>query len=272
VTDHKTILMTGAGSGLGRLVALALGALGHTVLAGCQIRPQVTDLLDMAELHDAGPLDVRPFRLDLTRTDDINQAGLLAEQHRVDVLFNNAGIIEAGVLGSVPVSLMREVFDVNVFGTYALTRAVLPTFLARRDGSRDAPRGRLVFMSSISGLIPVEQMGAYAASKRAIEGIAETIHVERIDQGISVAVINPGLLDTGFDRAAIAARDLRHRNPLDEPGPASDDPHLRGATDPAEVIAPICHIVTGEAHGFRHVVPYSLAERIRKHHASFWDW
>lgn len=269
----KTILMTGAGSGLGRSVALTLAARGHTVLAGCQIRPQIADLLDAAvtEALPGEPFDVRPFRLDVTRTDDINLAGIIAEQQTVDVLFNNAAVIEAGLLGHVPVDLMREVFEVNVFGTYALTRAVLSTFLARRNGSRDAHRGRIVFMSSISGLIPVEQMGAYAASKRAVEGLAETIQVERVDEGISVAVINPGLLDTGFDAAAIAARDLRYRQPLTRPRAAPLDTHLRGAFDPVPLIGPICDIVTGETPGFRHVLPADLAPRIRKHHAAFWD-
>lgn len=257
----KTVLVTGAGSGLGRAVALTLAAQGHSVLAGCQIRPQITDLLRDAETLDDR---IKPFRLDLTREDDLAMATALAMTEQVDVLFNNAGTIEAGPLAEVDLDLVREVFEVNVFRTLDLTQRVLTTAMLPTRA------GRIVFMSSVGGLLPVPLVGAYTASKHALEAIAATLRLEQADAGIEVAVINPELLDTGFDARAFDAHFETglYRGPDHDAAVA----HLSKAHDPVDVIDDICAVVVGDRPAYRTVVPTDARAEVHGRQAATWAW
>lgn len=259
----KTVLVTGAGSGLGRAVALTLAAQGHIVYAGCQIRPQITDLkIDAEPLEDR----LRPFRLDLTRRDDVAEAAAMAYNEEVDVLFNNAGIIEAGPLVEQAMAEVREVFETNVFGTLDLTQAIIArAFLPRR-------KGRVVFMSSVSGLVPVVWVGAYAASKHALEAIAATLRLELAACGIDVAVINPEMLDTGFDARAVEAHVHRYGHSPAFTGGERPVARLAQAHSAADVIEEICSVILGDDLAYRTVLPAEGRLEIHGRQAAVWAW
>jgi short-subunit dehydrogenase len=111
----KTILITGAGSGFGECAAIGMAKNGHTVIATVQVSPQVTPLREKAEAM--GLSNLRVERLDLTDPYDIGQA----QTFDVDVLWNNAGMGEAGPVFEIPVDLVRHNYEVNVFLPLQLT-------------------------------------------------------------------------------------------------------------------------------------------------------
>ena len=180
----KTVLITGAGSGFGRGAALALAARGHTVIATTETEEQATTLA-----ADAPELTV--VKLDIT-TDDVDEAAAWD----LDVLINNAGAGQTGPMADVPLDRVRRLFDVNVFGTLAVTQAVLPRMVAKGSG-------RIIIMSSISGVLSAPAFGPYSMTKHALEAMGKAMRTELADQGVDVCLINPGPYLTGFnDRMA----------------------------------------------------------------------
>ena len=136
---------------------------------------------------------VHPLQLEVT--DDEQVAGLdelLPE--RLDAIVNNAGIVVSGPLETLSAADLREQFDVNVVGAVALTNLVLPRLRASR--------GRIVFVSSLSGRVSTPMTGAYNASKFAIEAIADAWRLELRRWGVSVVLIEPAMTDTDLWRQA----------------------------------------------------------------------
>ncbi len=180
----KTVMITGAGSGFGKSAALALAERGHTVIATTE-----TDEQAAALRAEAPQLTVE--KLDIT-TDDVAKAA----GWDLDVLINNAGAGQTGPMADVPIARVRRLFDVNVFGTLAVTQAVLPRMVARGSG-------RIVIMSSISGVLSAPAFGPYSMTKHALEAMGKAMRGELAGQGIDVCLLNPGPYLTGFnDRMA----------------------------------------------------------------------
>jgi NAD(P)-dependent dehydrogenase (short-subunit alcohol dehydrogenase family) len=114
-----------------------------------------------------------------------------------EVLVSNAAIGESGPISEIPVDLVRRTFETNVFANLTLAQHVVRKFLDRQI------RGRIIFVSSMGGMLTAYGLGAYCASKHALEGIAATMRDELAGTGITVQTINPGAYDTGFnDRMA----------------------------------------------------------------------
>ena len=180
----KTVMITGAGSGFGRGAALALAGRGHTVIATTETEEQA------AALRDEAP-ELQVAKLDIT-TDDVATAA----EWDLDVLVNNAGAGQTGPMADVPIDRVRRLFDVNVFGTLAVTQAVLPGMVAKGSG-------RIVIMSSISGVLSAPAFGPYSMTKHALEAMGKAMRGELAGQGIDVCLLNPGPYLTGFnDRMA----------------------------------------------------------------------
>jgi NAD(P)-dependent dehydrogenase (short-subunit alcohol dehydrogenase family) len=179
-----TVLITGAGSGFGRGAALALAARGHHVIATTETEAQAEALRS-----EAPGLEV--VKLDIT-TSDVS----LAADRDLDVVINNAGAGQTGPLADVPMDRVRHLFEVNVFGTLAMTQAVLPKMVARG-------KGRIIIVSSIAGVVAGPAFGPYSMTKHALEALGKTLRAELADQGVDVTLLNPGPYDTGFnDRMA----------------------------------------------------------------------
>jgi len=179
-----TVMITGAGSGFGKGTSLALAGRGHTVIATTETEEQAAALR-----AEAPQLTVE--KLDIT-TDDVAKAA----EWDLDVLINNAGAGQTGPLADVPIDRVRRLFDVNVFGTLAVTQAVLPRMVAKGSG-------RIIIMSSISGVLSAPAFGPYSMTKHALEAMGKAMRSELAGQGIDVCLINPGPYLTGFnDRMA----------------------------------------------------------------------
>ncbi len=180
----KTVMITGAGSGFGKGASLALAARGHNVIATTETEEHA------AELRAEAP-QLTVEKIDIT-TDDVAKAA----EWDIDVLINNAGAGQTGPMADVPIDRVRRLFEVNVFGTLAVTQAVLP-----RMASKGA--GRIIIMSSISGVLSAPAFGPYSMTKHALEAMGKAMRPELAGQGIDVCLLNPGPYLTGFnDRMA----------------------------------------------------------------------
>ena len=160
----KTVLITGAGPGFGRGVALGLARAGHDVIAACHIWPQVTELRAAAK---AEGLDLRVIKLDVLSEIDRNHALALD----FEVLFNNAGIMESGPVVELPPEIVRRIFDTNVFAALEMAQGAVKKFIKKGAG-------RIVWTSSVEGLVKVPWDGAYSASKYAVEGFCVAMREE----------------------------------------------------------------------------------------------
>ena len=185
----KNILITGAGSGIGRDAAFALSERGHRVWATVQSQEQAQNLQKECVARDL-KLDI--FKLDITLESDRKQVLDLP----IDVLINNAGVGESGSLAEVAMARVRRVFEVNLFATLELTQEVLHGMVWRE-------RGTVLFVSSIAGRIPVPFLMPYSMSKFALSAAGAGLRAEmdRLDKNIHIALIEPGAVHTGFNQA-----------------------------------------------------------------------
>jgi len=182
----KSVLVTGASTGIGRAVASRLDRLGFRVYAGVR-RPEDGEAL-RAEASER----LSWLRLDVTDPADVGQAAetIVADQADggLDALVNNAGIAVGGPLEFVDLEAFRRQFEVNVTGLLAVTQAVLP-MLRRR-------RGRIVNIGSIAGRSVAPMVGPYCASKHAVEALTDGLRLELHGTGIEVSVVEPGAVKT----------------------------------------------------------------------------
>lgn len=177
--ELRTIIVTGASSGIGAYCARALKAEGWRVFATAR-KPQ-----DIAALEADG---IEAFYLDYTEPASIAAlvtAVLDRTGGKLDALFNNGAYAQAGAVEDLPVAALKEQFEANFFGWHDLTRRLVPVM--RRQG-----HGRLVHCSSILGLVPVRFRGAYSASKHALEALMLCQRQELAGSGIHVSLIEPG--------------------------------------------------------------------------------
>ena len=172
-----TVLVTGAGRGIGRATALRLAAGGWDVVAGVR-RAQ-----DGEALAGEGGERIVPVQLDVTDSDQVAALGS-ALPARLEGVVNNAGVVVPGPVESVPVDELRRQMEINLIGQAAVTQAVMKQVRAAR--------GRVVFVSSLSGRVATPMMGAYNASKFALEGLADSLRMEVRPWGVRVVLVEPG--------------------------------------------------------------------------------
>lgn len=250
------VLITGCRSGFGLGFAVEAGRRGHTVYAGLRDLDTATELL----ARSAGS-DVRPVQLDVTIPAEREAvvARILEEQGRIDALVNNAGVALGGFLEQVDEDELRRVFDVNVFAAWALTCEVLPAMRERRTG-------RVVMISSASGLFALPGLGAYAASKHALEGMSEAWRHELAPFGIDVYLVEPGPYKTDiWTRNRTLARHARDPGPYSELAERVDsrmDAQVQTIVrDPAEVVQRVVDLVDGPRRALRHPMGPGVTQR-----------
>jgi NAD(P)-dependent dehydrogenase (short-subunit alcohol dehydrogenase family) len=189
------VVVTGASSGIGEACARRLAGLGFQVFAGVR-KPEDGERL----AHEIA--GVTPLRIDVTDADSIAAAAQSVSeqtQGRLAGLVNNAGVAVPAPIEHQPIDDFRRQIEVNLIGQVAVTQAFLPQLRAAR--------GRVVNVSSIGGKVAVPLLGAYAASKFALEGFSDTLRRELRPWGIEVSVIEPGTIATPIWDKGIASGD-----------------------------------------------------------------
>ena len=184
----EPVLITGCSSGIGKATARRLLETGHTVYATARTPETLTDL------EAAG---ARVLALDVADETSMSAAvaAVEAEHGAVGTLVNNAGYGVYGPVEEVAMSDARRQFETNVFGVGRLTQLVLPSM-------RAAGRGRIVNISSMGGRLVFPTGGWYHASKYALEALSDALRVEVAPFGVTVVLVEPGLIRTEFESVA----------------------------------------------------------------------
>jgi NAD(P)-dependent dehydrogenase (short-subunit alcohol dehydrogenase family) len=190
------ILVTGASSGIGQAVAVELARRGHTVFAAARRRDVLDDLAARHQGIVSVPTDVTD---EDSITATVARIDELSGGCGVDVLINAAGYALTGPLETLPSVEVKRQFETNVFGLLAMTRAVLPVMRAKRSG-------RILNISSVVGRTSFPGMGAYGATKYAVEALSDALRMELAPFGIKVVVIEPGFVATGIVEASARER------------------------------------------------------------------
>ncbi len=262
----KTILITGAGSGLGHGTALGLAEKGHKVIATVENWPQASQL--MADAENAG-VDITVEKLDYLNTDD-HENIIRKNVSGVDIFCANAATGETGPIAETPVDRIRHVFEVNVFRTLELAQKFAKIFVARGAG-------RIVFTSSIAGFSTFQFLGPYCASKHALECVAQLMREEMEGTGVKIATINPGPFRTGFNDRMYDTLDQWYDPSAnftpEEPIRKVQDLFAGDALqlDPKDMIDFMIETIPQDAHKFRNVFPERFIDDVKKYQDSLWS-
>jgi NAD(P)-dependent dehydrogenase (short-subunit alcohol dehydrogenase family) len=192
MTEAKRVLVTGASSGIGRAAALELAARGHQVFLAARRAEE----LDRVARKGTG---MTPIPMDVTDAASIRAAerhvGELTAGYGLDVLVNAAGYALMGPVEGLSDEAVKHQFETNVFGLLAVTRAFLPQMRQRHAG-------RVINVSSVLGRVAFPGMGAYSATKYALEALSDALRMELASFDVQVVVIEPGFVKTDLGAAS----------------------------------------------------------------------
>lgn len=200
---NKTILITGSSTGIGRSAAIKFQQEGWNVIATMRSPQKETALQNLN--------NVLVTRLDVQDLESINQAITEGVEKfgKIDALLNNAGYGLMGTFESASRESVQRQYDVNVFGLFDVTRAILPHFRTNKSGT-------IMNVSSVGGRITFPLISLYHSTKFAVEGFSESLHYELKPMGIDVKLIEPGAIATDFSGRSL---DFQHNENLSEYNP-----------------------------------------------------
>jgi len=205
--SEQVVLITGASTGFGRLIAETLARHGHTVFATMRDPGgrNATNAEEIRALAKRESLPLHVLELDVTNEDSVEHAvrTVVEQDGRIDVAVNNAGYAVVGLEEAVTPEQARQLMDTNFFGSVRVNRAVLPYMRRQRSGL-------LLHISSGAGRVVLPSFGFYCASKFALEALAESYHYELAPQGIESVIVQPGAYQTPvFSNIVVAADQAR---------------------------------------------------------------
>jgi len=247
----KTVLIPGAGSGFGLGAALELAKRGHSVIATTETDRQA------AELAKAHP-ELTVAKLDITDPKDLAKLDL----YEPDVFIANAAMGQTGPLSVIPLERLRKVFEVNVFGTFAVTQRVAQKMRKRKSG-------RILIVSSIAGVRAGVGSGPYAMTKHALQAFGTALRAEMAAFNVDVALINPGPFATGFnDRMANDPGPWFNRKTADPEDVKVMDALVQritvGQLDPADVVKRYVELVEADKTELVNFIPPDIVERMSR--------
>lgn len=192
----KTAWITGASSGIGEALAFELARNGSNLILSARNKEKLDKL--SSEITGKYHINCLVIPLDLTKNEDIKHAIAEIKQNikKLDILVNNAGMSQRSLIIETPIEIERKVFELNYFGTIAITKGILP-FMINSGG------GLIVVMSSVVGKFGFPLRSAYSASKHALHGFFETLRSELYDKNVRVSIICPGRIATNVSVNAI---------------------------------------------------------------------
>ncbi|WP_411842478.1 SDR family oxidoreductase [Salinicoccus sp. HZC-1] len=256
----KTIMITGAGSGLGKGAAIGLAKEGHKVIAAVENEDQMNELREAGQ--DAG-MDLEIFKMNITDPGERESM----KDYEYDIFVANAAINEGGPIWEMPMENIRRLFEINVFGTLETARIAAEHFVSKRQG-------KIIFMSSKAEKMSSAYKGLYSSSKHALGAIAKALKEEMEEFNVQVATINPDRFGTGFNDRAVEANwkwfdENKHHTSLDKLKASGES--LKHQMDPQTMIDKMVEIIPEDHHKFRVVYPEDTAEDMRKEEKENWE-
>ncbi|MHA0857002.1 SDR family oxidoreductase [Paenibacillus sp. CMAA1364] len=249
---EKVALITGCSSGFGLLICLELARKGFSVVAGMRSVEDQDPLMEAAKIAGVEAF-IEVIALDVRNEEQVHAVVKRIEDQygRLDILVNNAGAAFGGMIEEVSLAVWKEQFEVNFIGMVCVTQAVLPLM-------RKGRKGRIIQMSSISGVVGFPGLAPYASSKFAVEGFSESLAMEVKQFGIDVVLVEPGAYGTSIWSKSFSQ--LHH---------ASDSPYkqllnrilqytertAKDSGDPLDVARLIAKITTMSSPSFRYRIP-----------------
>lgn len=257
--NQPIAIVTGSSSGFGLLTVLELARSGFQVIATMRNLEKGSDLLKQAKNQNL-EANISIHELDVTSETSIEKLStFLKTLGRVDVLVNNAGYAAGGFVEELPLEEYRRQFETNVFGVIAVTKTVLPYM--RRQGS-----GKIINMSSISGIVAFPGLSPYCASKHALEGWSESLRLEMKPFGVDVILIEPGSYKTSIWSTGRQVTPSQEESPYFILMKKLEDYILAGEEgfgDPREVAQKVAEISTMKEPNFRFPIGKGVKLTIR---------
>ncbi len=205
---HKTIWITGASSGIGEALAIACASRGANLV----LSARRLDELERVKAACAQVGHGRFLTVPLDVTDDVAcdtaYFDIAKQMGQVDWLINNAGISQRSLVSETVTAVDRRIMEVDYFSVVNLTRKVLPDMLKRKNG-------KVIFISSVAGLVGTQYRASYAAAKAAVHLWANSLRAEVAAQGVEVSVVFPGFVKTNVSQAALVG-DGSEQGTMDE--------------------------------------------------------
>ena len=250
----KNILVTGASTGFGLLIANELHRTGNNVI-GTSRNPE--------KMRQEVPF--RMISLDLDSEQSINTLPdrLFKEIGKLDILINNAGFLVTGIAEEIPIELGRKQFETNFWGTIKVTNAVLPYFRKQKSG-------KIITVGSITGLVAFPNTSYYAASKHALEGYYKALRYELSEFNIRVAMIEPGSFKTNImDNSSTTLNRIEDYNSLRNKNEKYAELIVEQGGDPAMVAAKVLKVVETDNPKFRNLVGKGLSVLVTLQHFAY---
>ncbi|MEK4554022.1 SDR family oxidoreductase [Jeotgalicoccus sp. FSL K6-3177] len=253
----QTVLITGAGTGFGKNIAFALAEKDHPVIATVEVMSQVSALEQ--EARERG-VKMKIEKLDVTNPKDREKAWAWD----IDVLVNNAAVKEGGSLVDIPEANLRHQFEANVFGPILLTKGFARKMVENKQG-------RIVFVSSVSGITTNPLSGPYSGSKHTVEAFAMALSKELQEFNVEVSTINPGPYLTGFNDREFETWKNWEIDLDDTVFDYRKTAFPSEQFDPEEVTEPAIKVILGETDQYRNVIPEKMVSQLQDTQKSVWN-
>lgn len=253
---NKVAIVTGSAAGIGYEIAIHLAKNGFRTYASMRSLQKANGITEMANNENL-PLSL--IQIDVTDDISITKAidTVIKDSGRIDVLVNNAGYGLVGSVEDMSIEELKAQYETNVFGTFRVTKAVLP-YMRKEHG------GSIINISSIAGRIALPMYSAYVSTKFAIEGLSESMAYELEPFGIKVAIIEPGAIKTNFRRELAAkgsSEDSPYSSMIQSPSKAIEK-MLKHRLYPEEVAKTVIQAIGNPKPKLRYIVGKDAEELI----------
>jgi short-subunit dehydrogenase len=222
---RKSVIVTGASSGIGKATVIKLIQSGYQVFGLARRYDKLVNLFSSESVSKENKKEdfYIPIEFDITKPETFNNVldviiSTTANENTVYGLVNNAGYVEPGAIEDISMNNLRSQFETNFFGLVGFTKKVLPLMMIRRNeeeggGEGEGGGGRIVNVSSFAGLISLPLIGAYSATKFALEAVSDALRIEVWNKNIKIITINPGVIETDiYDVLKTRIDDLINNN------------------------------------------------------------
>lgn len=250
----KNILVTGASSGFGLLIATELHKKGYNVIGTSRNPEKYVSKL---------PFKMIALDLDSKQSIDTFSERVFTEISQLDILINNAGFLVSGIAEETPIELGRQQLETNFWGTIKVTNALLPHFRKQKSG-------KIITVGSIIGLVSFPNAAYYAASKHALEGYFKSLRYELNEFNISVAMIEPSAFKTNIlDNSTSSLTKIEDYNSLRAKIDKFTNDLVDQAENPLKVAEKVLKVVQAENPKFRNIVGKGTSVLINLQHFAY---